>query len=187
MKNRRSIHIFKNPVMQTWPDLFFINELLTDIKFDTIVELGTYRGGLTVFFGLHALSNPPCKVITFDIRPEPDKFPFTMYKKLCPITYYNLDVFSEEAKNIVRTAAKSGRILLFCDGGIKPQDFQTYAPLLEGTDIVLIHDKGRGVYQHEVDPVAERNGLTPFYQEEADKVGADIFSFTKTYHRRDPS
>lgn len=33
--------MFKTPIRQTCNDLFFTNELLTDIKFDHLVELGT--------------------------------------------------------------------------------------------------------------------------------------------------
>jgi len=180
MDNRRSIHVFMNPIMQSWYDLFFINEVLTDIRFDTYVELGTYRGGLTVFLGLHAFSKQS-EVITFDIRPEPDKPVYTWYKEMLPITHYCMDVFSEEAKNIVRNKARRGRIFLFCDGGEKPYDFETYAPLLEGNDVVMIHDKGREIFEHEVTPIAKKNGLIPFHQEDADKVGADIFSYIKWY------
>ena len=90
-----------------------------------------------------------------------------------------MDVFSEEAKSIVSEKAKNGRIFLFCDGGEKPMDFATYAPLMRDWDFIFVHDKGREIHQHEVDPIAEKNGLTPYYQEEADMVGADIFSYRK--------
>ena len=58
-------------------------------------------------------------------------------------------------------------------------DFATYAPLMQTWDFIFVHDKGREIHQHEVDPIAEENGLMPYYQEEADMVGADIFSFRK--------
>lgn len=185
LNNRRSIHVFGNPIMQSWYDLFFINEILTEPThvFKHIVELGTYRGGLTVFLGLHALTRG-IDVTTFDIRPEPYKPPYTTYKELLPITYHNLNVFSEEAKNIVREKAKDGRMFIFLDGGEKPMDFETYAPIVEANDVVMIHDKNREIFDHEVKPIAKANGLEPFYQEEADKVGADIYCFIKKWARR---
>lgn len=180
--NKKHIYskdIFGVSTMQSWDDLFFLNEVLNNptTKLDTIIELGTYRGGLAVFFALHAFSRG-IEAITFDIRPEPEGL-FQKYREMLPLTFYQMDVFSEEAKNIVSKKARDGRIFLFCDGGEKPSDFATYAPLIRDWDFIFIHDKGREIFQNQVDPIAEKNGLTPYYQEEADKVGADIFAFRK--------
>ena len=184
MKQSRSTHIFGNAIVQTWYDLYFLNEVLTDIRFDTLIELGTYRGGLAVFFGLHAFSKDS-EVLTFDIRPAPEGKLWPKYTAILPITHYSMDVFCEEAKNIVAEKAEAGRVLVFCDGGEKPKDFKTYAPLIEANDVIMAHDKGLYIHQHEVDQIAERNGLVPFLQEGADKVGAAIFSFVKKHARRD--
>ena len=180
--NKKHIYskdIFGVSTMQSWDDLFFLNEVLNNptTKLNTIIELGTFRGGLAVFFGLHAFSRG-IECITFDIRPEPEGL-FQRYRELLPITFHSMDVFSEEAKSIVSEKAEKGRIFLFCDGGEKPMDFATYAPLMRDWDFIFVHDKGREIHQHEVDPIAEANGLTPYYQEEANLVGADIFSFRK--------
>ena len=177
-RNITSIHMFGVPIRQTCFDIFFMNELLTDLKFDHIVELGTYQGGLTVFLGLHAL-NKGIDVTTFDVRIEPQSDSYNLWKKLLPITFYQLNVFSEEAKRIVREKAKTGRMLIMLDGGDKPLDFKTYAPLLEANDVMLIHDKDRYIFQNDVNPIAKANGLEPFYQDEINKIGSDIFCFIK--------
>ena len=179
-KNVHSKDMFGVQTMQSWDDLFFLNEVLNNptTKLDTIIELGTYRGGLAVFFGLHALTRG-IEFITFDKRPEPEGETFQLYKKLCPITFHQLDVFSDEAKKIVSDKAKAGTIFLFCDGGKKPQEFKTYAPIIRKGDFIFVHDKGREIHQREVDPLAKKHRLKPYYQKEADKVGADIFAFRK--------
>lgn len=178
-KHIYSKEIFGVHTMQSWDDLFFLNEVLNNptTRLDTIIEFGTYRGGLAVFFGLHAYSRG-IEALTFDIRPEPEGL-FQKYLELLPLTFYNMDVLREEAINIVSEKARRGRIFLFCDGGEKPKDFETYAPLMRAWDFIFIHDKGREIFQHEVDPIAKKNGLKPYYQEEADKVGADIFAYRK--------
>ena len=178
--NITSIHMFQTPIRQTWGDLFFMNELLTNLKFDHLVELGTYQGGLAVFLGLHAYSRG-IDVVTFDIRQEPQNTGWRKFKPLLPITFYQLDVFSEKALSIVREKARSGRMFIVLDGGDKPKDFETYAPLLTGNDVVLIHDKGKYIHDYEATPIAERNGLVPFYQEEADKLNSRCFSYIKKY------
>lgn len=178
--NITSIHMFKTPIRQTCNDIFFINELLTDNRFDHLVELGTYQGGLSVFLGLHAYANG-IDVTTFDIRPEPGNEGWLKWKPLLPITFHRLDVFSKEALSIVAKIAKSGRMFIMLDGGDKPQDFETYAPLLRGNDVALIHDKGKYIFKKQTDPIAEKNGLVPFYQEEADKLGTRILSYIKKY------
>lgn len=178
-KNMHSKDMFGVQTMQSWDDLFFLNEVLNNptTKLDTIIELGTYRGGLAIFFALHAYSRG-IPFLTFDIRPEPEGL-FQTYRDLLGIQFHQLDVFSEEAKTIIQKKADTGKIFLFCDGGEKPQDVATYAPMMRDWDFILIHDKGREIHQHEVDPIAEACGLTPYFQEEADNAGADIFSYRK--------
>lgn len=178
-KNVYSKDVFGIRTMTSWHDMFFLNEVLNNptTKLDTIIEIGTNCGGLSVFFGLHAFSRG-IEAITFDIKPEPEGL-FQKYKGVLPITFHNMNVYSEEAKKIVSDKAKSGRVFLFCDGGDKPKDFTTYAPMMRDWDFILVHDKGSEIYQHHVDPIAEECGLTPYYQEEADKAGATIFSFRK--------
>lgn len=175
--------MFKTPIRQTWYDLFFINELITNIQFDHFIELGTYQGGLTVFLGLHALSQG-VNVITFDIRQEPGNKGWMCFKFILPITFYQLNVFSEEVLKIVDKKMKTGRSLLILDGGDKPKDFITYAPLLRGGDVVLIHDKGKYIFDYQVNNIAEENGLIPFYQEEADRIGTRLFTFIKENRKK---
>lgn len=180
MDNITSIHMFRTPVRQTWNDLFFINELLTDIRFDHLVELGTYQGGLAVFLGLHALVNN-IDVSTFDVRNEPANEGWLRWRELLPVKFYQLNVFSKQAVNIVSRIARSGRTLIVLDGGDKPMDFKVYAPLLTGNDVALIHDKGKYIFKDQADPIAELNGLVPFYQEEADKLGTRMLCYIKKY------
>lgn len=52
-------------------------------------------------------------------------------------------------------------------------------PLLRGNDVVLIHDKGKYIHKSQANPIAKRNRLFPFYQEEADKLGTRILSYIK--------
>ena len=71
-------------------------------------------------------------------------------------------------------------MLIMLDGGDKPLDFKTYAPLLEANDVMLIHDKDRYIFQNDVNQTAKENGLEPFYQDEINKLGSNIFCFRKT-------
>jgi cephalosporin hydroxylase len=178
MNQRRGIHVFGNPVIQTWFDLFFLNEVLTHEKFDVIIEIGTYLGGLTVFFGMHAVAQDG-HVITFDIRPEPEGEPWKTHKTMLPITYYNLNVFEPEVMASIENIINDNRVLLYCDGGDKPREFKTFAPMLNTNDVIMAHDKGREIYENQILQTVTQCGLRPFHQIDADWVGADIFTYIR--------
>ena len=178
MNQRRGLHVFGNVVIHTWFDLFFLNEILTEEKFDVIIEIGTYQGGLTVFFGMHAVAQG-AQVITFDIRPESEGDPWQTHKAMLPITYYNLDVFEPKVTASIETIIRDNRVLLYCDGGNKPREFKTFAPMLCKNDVIMVHDKGREVYENQILQTVAECGLRPFYQVDADWVGADIFTYIR--------
>lgn len=178
MNQRRGIHVFGNAVMQTWFDLFFLNEVLTHETFDVILEIGAFQCGLTVFFGMHAVTQK-AHVITFDIRPEPSGGPWQMHKELLPITYYQLDVFKPDVMASIDDIIEENRVLLYCDGGDKPREFKTFAPMLKGNDVIMAHDKGREIYENQILQTVTECGLRPFHQVDADWVGADIFTYIR--------
>jgi len=184
MDQRQGIHVFGNPVMQTWYDLFFLNEILTHEAFDFIIEIGAYRGGLTVFFGMHAAAQGS-QVVTFDLRPEPNGPPWTIHRDLLPITYCQRDVFDGEVLESIEEIIDENRVLLYCDGGDKPREFKTFAPMLRGNDVIMAHDKGREIYKSQIQETVAKAGLRPFHQRDADDVGADIFSFISWGRKKD--
>ena len=178
MNQRWGIHVFGNPAGQTWFDLFFLNEVLTYEKFDVIIEVCTHGGGLTVFFGMHMVAQG-AHVITFDPHPEPEGEPWDTHKKMLSITHYNLDVFDPKVVDMLEIIISENRVLIYCDGTQKPHEFKTFAPMLQEGDVIMVHDKGREIYDGQITTIVEEAQLKPFHQTDADWVGADIYSFIK--------
>ena len=99
---------------------------------NTIIEIGTFAGGFTLFLR-HLF--PETKVITYDIT---DKF---LDKELLTNNNIELrlvDVFSNPS--IIESIQASENLLLFCDGGDKPREFNTFSRYVKPGDFIFAHD-----------------------------------------------
>jgi hypothetical protein len=114
----------------TYKSIEYLSKIVKD--FDTIIEIGTYKGGLTYWFNLNKKEG--AKVISYDIKD---------YKnfKENDITFIIRDVFDEvsvsEIKNFIQNG---GKTLLFCDGGFKNQEFNIFSKFLKNEDHIMLHD-----------------------------------------------
>ena len=159
-------------------EVLFIDQILTASNFDTVIELGAGRGGVTTLFLVHAL-RVNGHVYAFDTQHEPGSGLYRKLKKLTRSVHHEMDVFSGEAHALISDYVGRGRVLLYCDNGNKRREFNTYAPLLKGDDVVMAHDKGQEIFWSEISDTANACGFTPFHQDLADRMGAGIFSFIK--------
>lgn len=110
-----------------------------------IIEIGTCRGGFTVF--LKKLFSE-ADVFTFDITKEmPEGLhhsPGVLNNALPIFKNFNIsfeecNVFHniEKIKNLIQ---RDGLTLLFCDGGNKPAEFQIFSQFLKVGDLIFAHD-----------------------------------------------
>lgn len=159
-------------------EALFIDQLLTASNFDTIIELGAGRGGVTTLFLVHAL-RVNGRVYAFDTHHEPGAALYRKLKKLTRSIHHKMDVFSDEAHGLISDYVKRGRVLLYCDNGNKRREFNTYAPLLKQNDVVMAHDKNQEIFWSEIADTINAEGFIPFHQDLADRMGAGIFSFIK--------
>jgi len=149
---------------------------LSNEKFDTLVELGTGRGTLTLF--LSNIFNG--KIHTFSIGNV------RMVNELQKngVEVVKADVFDKGIIKYIKELIDSpGRVLLLCDNGDKVKEFTTFAPCLKKNDVIMAHDYFKdtksqdksiwtGCEITEVDvknSVASYN-LHPFFQEEFSKI-----------------
>lgn len=110
-----------------------------------IIEIGTCRGGFTVFI---KKLFPETEVYTFDISKEyPQGYhhpennlnnAFPVFEKF-NIKFKECDIFNEIecVKNLIQ---QEGLTILLCDGGNKPREFQTFAQFLKKGDLIFAHD-----------------------------------------------
>lgn len=112
-----------------------LNKVVKD--FQTIIEVGYYRGGLTQYFA--EFSCDTCEVVAYDINDtERSNQNFKFSKK---ISFKKIDCFSDQGVEEIKNKIKSpGKTLLFCDGGDKDREFNLFSPFLKSGDMVMVHD-----------------------------------------------
>ena len=159
-------------------EIYLLDRLLHTNKFTRIIELGAMRGGMTLVFGIHAL-RMGADVKTFDIRAEPVDVVWSSLVKVLPITFHKMDVFGEEAHELIKEYMGSGRVLLYCDNGDKPREFNTYAPYLKPDDVVMTHDRPREIKVSDIEETVVRCGLKPLYGLDLLTYGSSQMCFIK--------
>ncbi len=109
----------------------------------SIVELGTGAGAVSTVFGLWGLKKE-MPVLTFDNVVRHD----TKMLAALKVRFCQLDIFGEEAATEIQSCIGDSPTWLFCDGGFKGKELQTFSPNLPQGSIVSAHDLGTE-FRHE--------------------------------------
>jgi hypothetical protein len=118
-----------------------IDEILNEYQVEGIIEIGTGRGALSIFLGLECFQREFEPLITVDIvRPENVDRIFNLLN----IRFIEKDIFTIEF-----TFDKP--ILLFCDGGNKAKEFNSFVPKLKSGSIIAVHDWERELSEKDID------------------------------------
>lgn len=123
-----------------------------------IVELGTGAGALSTVFGLWGIKlGIPVSTVDQVMRHNP------LLLERLGVAFHQRDIFAPEVRELI---ANSGPLWLFCDGGNKRLELQTYAPLIPSGSIISAHDLGVE-FRHETGAAAlcEAGVLEPFHPE----------------------
>jgi len=115
------------------PQIFdALDALAEKVKPKQIIEIGTNDGGFTKILEDHPISES-AEIYSIDITPKVHQ---TQYSK-ANIVYG--DCFKLELY-ISNKIKKDGTSIVFCDGGHKNLEIQTYAKYLKQGDLILGHD-----------------------------------------------
>ena len=114
----------------------FWEKILLENDYMRLIEFGTYKGGLSIFFLLWSLQRKS-KFYTYD----------NMTHKLSRIAYYlhlpeyfkKLDIFECE-EEIGKLIKLPGQTIIFCDNGDKPKELKVFSKYLKVGDIIGVHD-----------------------------------------------
>ena len=145
---------------QSWMDLWILNKALNYHKPELIIEIGTALGGTALFFSNYA------KVHTWDINRS-------MTKTNDNITFHHEDVFN--SSNLEMLLWDHRKKFLFCDGGNKIKEFNTFAKQLEVGDYVFVHDWNAEIGQYDIDIT----GFKYVLKKECEQLGSYIRGFEK--------
>lgn len=132
--NKSGHMIYKNHIAMQNPFAFEVfKNFFKYNKFDTIIEIGTAGGGWSIFLNENAKSMGG-KFVTYDIKDTICK-----YDEFSGIDFRIKDVFSY-SNEIGDIITNSNRVALFCDGGNKIHEYNTFSSFLKPGDFILAHD-----------------------------------------------
>jgi hypothetical protein len=127
---------YKNILTAQLPStLDFLKKIISENNFETILEIGTNRGGLTLWLNDNKKINS--KIYSFEIYEH-----IPLFKKT------DLDgdliignIFSENIMQIVKNLLLDKKqCLLLCDGGDKNTEFNLFSKFLKPNDVIMLHD-----------------------------------------------
>ncbi|MBC8066389.1 MAG: hypothetical protein H7Y17_16275 [Chlorobia bacterium] len=126
------------PAAQTWHDLAIWEEFFNRHRFETLIELGTWKGGMAVFLAIQCKARG-IRFETIDhdaAQVEPRDLIDSLGAAVLSGNVFDLTWMKE------RIRAAPGPRLLFCDDGDKRREMRELAPLLDAGDFVAVHDWG---------------------------------------------
>jgi len=140
-------------------------------RFEYIVEFGSQKGCLSTYFANLAAITEAFFFETYELFPDTDwnrretegvGHWFERLAEISPyINYFHQDVFSEETRNHVISNIEQCKTFIFCDGGDKVKEFNTYAPLLKSGDRIAAHDWGIEIRVEQIQETLDKYNLVP--------------------------
>ena len=126
---------------QYWCDIYLWEAILnTNPQIDTIVELGTWQGGFSLFLKMQAEVRH-MNFLTYDSI----NFHSPAHKL---IPFVKRDIFADQ-KEIGRLISLSPTVL-FCDNGNKPRELKIFAPYLTSDSVVIVHDWMTEIFPNDI-------------------------------------
>lgn len=127
--------LYGRPIGQYWQDLALWEELLNELDYiQSIVEFGTWQGGMSAFLWSQAVSRG-ITFQTFDINYPNSEYPifYTFYKANVITQFYDVKKRIPMHKDLI----------LFCDGGNKLEEVIRWEDSgLTHRSIIAVHDWG---------------------------------------------
>jgi len=129
------------PMAQTREAVRMWEIILSSLDFARLIELGTGRGNLSLFFALYCVSRSRA-FHTFDNAKRWVEDPTTSRVDL-EWCFTEVNVFSRMGSDIVKGhLQREGQAVLFCDNGHKTKEVKWFAPHMKAGDVIAIHDWG---------------------------------------------
>lgn len=135
------------PAIQAWQDFMLWEEFLNGNKPEVLWEIGTFLGGFSIYLSTQ------CNLRNIGFS----TFDFQKYYRSDDVAHINsgtddefehMDVFDDKFTNMLQRtllAPDTTPFMLFCDGGNKPKEMQTFSKMLRPGDLMAVHD-----FTHEI-------------------------------------
>jgi cephalosporin hydroxylase len=150
------------PCLQFWKDLMLWERFLQTHKLGALVEVGSYKGGLSLFLRLQccqrAIQFLACDLKLMDAA-------HTLVGELLALD----DVFEEtsytEPRFVRQVLEMNPPRLVLCDDGDKPTETRFWAERLLSGDYIAVHDWGQEIKAEHIPPQ-----LIPVMNVEAESI-----------------
>ncbi len=134
--------LFGVPAVQRWVDLWLWEQVFEQSpQIRGVIELGTLKGGLSQFLLMQAVARG-LGFATLDREDYLFDTPLIRALNL-RLHWLHCDMWTPEGRQAIGAMLDDDAwhpLLLLCDGGNKPKEVQTFAPLLRAGDIIAVHD-----------------------------------------------
>jgi len=136
---------------QAWNDVALWEEFLNRNVLRSIVELGTFRGGMSIFLAMQAAARG-ARFVTMDSNLG--QVENLLFLEALGSAVIEMDLFAESSLETVTNILEElpGPRLLFCDNGNKREEVRRFAPLLAEGDFLAVHDWGSEFFESDVPP-----------------------------------
>ena len=118
------------PVAQYWAEFCLWESLLNERRYETIVELGTFEGGFSLYLDAQARFRD-MYFRTYDIKPPARDIP----------GFVQSDIY-RDAQWIGAYMQEHSPVIVFCDGGNKPRELKTFSRYVTVDSTLVVHDWG---------------------------------------------
>ncbi len=156
------------PCAQIWIDfILWENVLNANPQCRAIVEIGTWKGGFSHFLYAQARARG-MRFHTFDAVDPSREIPgFEKLDCWSPVGLERISKLLGGLDGRVPAREDAEPVVLFCDGGNKPRELETFPPMCPPGSVFLVHDWGT-----ETLPTDVPDGLTEMYGDWCDTVGS---------------
>ena len=134
---------------QSFSAFKLLENLIVTEKIEYVVEIGSQKGGLSVYLGTTACVSEQFLFHTFEVdktawykrEDEGAGHWFEKMETICPYCKsFEMNIFSEHAFNIIQENIRKYKTLIICDGGNKPLELQKFGEILKLNDLIMAHD-----------------------------------------------
>jgi len=127
-----------------------LEHLIVYDKFQYVVEIGSQKGGMSVYLGTMACASEKFLFHTFEINKDRDWYNrvvegvghwFEKMETLSPYCKsYEGNIFSSGMYNLIKETSSNYKTLIICDGGDKIKELEMYSGVLKPGDVIMAHD-----------------------------------------------
>lgn len=145
---------------------FYVHHLFSKVMDENdigqIVELGTYKGSMSVMLGLEGIRKQ-VPVYSFDISDQTTLETSRLFTTLS-IKYHIMDIFEPDNRRFLEDQLSKRKTFLICDNGRKAEEFEAFGRHLPSGSVIAAHDYLTEFHDKDVEPIAHK--LEPYLKDE---------------------